>query len=163
MLIADFSPEEINQALSQMHSLKSPGPNGFGVSFCQHHWRTVGDRVRAAILDFLNEGSFNPLINETFIALIPKVANASSMSEYKPISLCNIMYKLIAKVLTNSLKLMLPSIISQHQSAFVPSRMITNNVLIAYEVLHSMNTRMKGKKGYMAVMLDMKKAYDRVE
>jgi len=149
-----FTEEDINLALSQMHPLKSPGPDGFGVSFYQHHWGTIGDQVRGSILNFLNGSPFNPMINETFIVLIPKGAKAVAVSDYRPISLCNVFYKLIAKVLANRLKMVLPSIISQHQSAFVPGRLITDNVLLAYEALHAMNTRMRGRKGYMAVKVD---------
>lgn len=163
MLSAKFKAEEIDQALAQMQPLKSPGPDGFGVSFFQYHWGTIGAKVRSDILAFLNGGSFDLMINETFITLIPKNSNASSVGEYRPISLCNILYKLIAKVLANRLKLVLPSIISKNQSAFVPGCLITDNVLVAYEALHSMNSRMRSKKGYTAVKFDMQKAYDRVE
>jgi hypothetical protein len=146
-----------------MHPLKSSRPDGFGVSFFQQHWGIIGDKVRMAILNFLNGGSFDPVINETFIMLIPKTPIASSVGEYRPISLCNVLYKLIAKVLANRLKTVLHPIISHNQSAFVPGRFITDNVLVAYEVLHSMHTRMRSKRGYMAVKLDMWKAYDWVE
>jgi hypothetical protein len=162
-LFVEFVAEEINQALAQIHPLKSPGPDGFGVSFYQHHWGIIRDQVRAATLHSLNGGTFDSAINETFIALIPKSPTASSISEYQPISLCNVLYKLIAKVLANRLKLTLPSIISHNQSVFVSGRLITDNVLVAYEALHSMNTRIRSKKGFMAVKLDMRKAYDRVE
>ena len=99
----------------------------------------------------------------TNIALIPKKKNPTSVTEFWPISFCNVAYKLISKVLANRLKKILPQIISPVQSAFLPGRLITDNVLAAYKTLHTMHTRMKGKKGFIAVKLDMSKAYDKVE
>jgi hypothetical protein len=163
MLCAVFTPEEVNHALAQMHPLKSPGPDGFGSCFFQKHWQVVGEEVRRSVLDFLNFEIFDPGINSTFITLVPKKSSASSVSDFRPISLCNVLYKLIAKVLANRLKKVLPSLISPAQSAFVPGRLITDNVLVAFEALHSMASRLRGRKGYMAVKLDMSKAYDRVE
>ena len=123
----------------------------------------MGDDVVSVVLDFLNNGNMLPEINHTNIVLIPKVKNPQKMSEFRPISLYNVIYKIISKVLANRLKQVLPDIISPTQSAFVPSRLITDNVLVAYETIHTMHVRKKGKKGSMALKLDISKAYDWVE
>ena len=131
--------------------------------FYQNLWHIIGDSVVLAVLDFLNNGNMLSDINNTNIVLIPKVQNPKSLSEFRPISLCNVIYKIISKVLANRLKQVLPQIISSTQSAFLPGRLITDNVLVAYETLHTMHARKNGKKGSMALKLDISKAYDRVE
>jgi hypothetical protein len=119
-LLKTFSMIEVDAALKQMHLLKSPGPDGMSACFYQNAWSTVRNEVCVAVLEFLNRGNFEASINETYITLIPKVKIPSRITEYRPISLCNVLYKLIAKVLANRLKKVLPHIISANQSAFVP-------------------------------------------
>ena len=123
----------------------------------------MGDSVIAAVMDYLHLGFMVLDINNNNIVLIPKVKQPKKMSNFQPISLCNVIYKIISKVLANRLKQILPSVISTTQSAFVPGRLITDNVLVAYELLHTMHSRKKGKKGSLALKLDISKAYDRVE
>jgi hypothetical protein len=146
-----------------MQPLKSPGPDGFSACFYQRSWSKVKNEVCNAILDFLNHDVFDIDVNATNIALIPKNNSHSNVTEFRPISLCNVVYKLISKVLANRLKKVLPFIISSTLSAFIPSRLITDNILVAFEALHTMDSRMKGREGFMALKLDMSKAYDRVE
>ena len=162
-LLKVFTRDEVDYAFKQMAPLKALGPDGFLAGFFQHHWGTIGAKITHAVLKVLNSSVMPSSLNLTYIALIPKVKNPSWVNEYKPISLCNVLYKLISKVLANSLKKILHSIISPTQSAFIPDRLITDNILVAYETLRTMHSQMKGKKGFMAVKLDMSKAYDRVE
>ena len=131
--------------------------------FFQNHWDIIGDEVCQAVLDILNSRIMLAHLNMTNIALIPKVKNPTCVTEFRPISLCNVLYKLVSKVLANRLKKIMFDIISPTQSAFIPGRLITDNILAAYETFHTMQTRLGGKKGFMVVKLDMSKAYDRVK
>jgi hypothetical protein len=101
--------------------------------------------------------------NETVVVLIPKVPNPEKLKDLRPISLCNVIYKIASKVLSNILKLILFEIISPNQSAFVPGRLITDNVLIAYELTHFVQQKKTSLDYFAALKLDMSKAYDRVE
>jgi hypothetical protein len=111
----------------------------------------------------LNGDDSSEEINKTFIVLIPKVQNPTFLSQYRPISLCNLVFKIASKVLANQLKQILPQIVSEEKSAFVSGRLITDNVIAAYECLHFMKNNRSKKNGHCALKLDMKKAYDRVE
>ena len=115
------------------------------------------------MLDFLNNGTAPLNFHETHIVLIPKVKSPTKVSEYRPISLSNVVYKLASKVLANRLKTFLPSLITENQSAFLSQRLITDNVLVAFEIMNSISQRRSGKTGSMALKLDMSKAFDRVE
>ena len=115
------------------------------------------------VLNVLNSNMSIADINKTNIALVPKVKHPTRMKEFRPISLSNVVYKLISKTLANWLKSILPQIISKNQSAFLSERLITNNVLVAFELMHYLDHKKEGKESFMAVKLDMSKAYDRVE
>jgi exonuclease III len=162
-LQAEFNSDEVYQALKQMYPTKAPGPDGMSAIFYQTYWDIVGPEVIQAILSILHSGYMLRKINYTHITLIPKVKNPENITDFRPISLCNVIYKIVSKVLANRMKKVLPFIISEAQSAFVPGRLITDNVLVAFEVMHSMSLKRKGKQGQMALKLDMSKAYDRVE
>ncbi|KAF5459673.1 hypothetical protein F2P56_019600 [Juglans regia] len=118
-----FMREEVEEALKMMGPLKSPGPHGFGACFFQSFWHIVGDDVCGAVLQFLNGGTMVSSLNYTYIALIPKVSDPKNVNEFRPISLCNVMYKLAAKTLANRLKKVMDVIISKNQSAFILGRL----------------------------------------
>ena len=131
-----FEASEVQVALKQMEAGTAPGPNGFPPLFYKQYWNKVGQEVTNAVLAVLNSGMIPPQLNHTFLTLIPKIHSPRKVTDFRPISLSNVLYKLIAKVLANRQKPLLPNIISEHQSAFVPGRLITDNILIAHETLH---------------------------
>uniref|UniRef100_A0A2N9GDB5 Reverse transcriptase domain-containing protein n=1 Tax=Fagus sylvatica TaxID=28930 RepID=A0A2N9GDB5_FAGSY len=162
-LVKEFTSAEVEVALKQMAPLKAPGPDGLPPLFYQQYWHLIGQDVSSAVLTCLNSGKILKAINHTYITLIPKVQNPEEVVEFRPISLCNVIYKIISKILANRLKIILPHIVSESQSAFIPGRLITDNILVAFETLHHMQHQKTGKTGSMALKLDMSKAYDRVE
>ncbi|XP_030930869.1 uncharacterized protein LOC115956706 [Quercus lobata] len=162
-LTENFQPWEVELALKQMAPLKAPGPDGMLPLFYQNFWDLVRGDVIHDVLGFLNSGSLPNSLNHTFITLIPKIKNPEFVTQYRPISLCNVLYKIFSKVLANRLKRVLPNISSEHQSAFLKGRLITDNILVAFETLHYMKNHNSGSSGYTVLKLDMSKAYDRME
>uniref|UniRef100_A0A803P924 Reverse transcriptase domain-containing protein n=1 Tax=Cannabis sativa TaxID=3483 RepID=A0A803P924_CANSA len=162
-LLEMVSEEEVRNALFQMHPDKSPGPDGMTPAFYQKHWNIVRADVIHFVREFFNSGQFPESINDTHIVLIPKKKNPSQMGDLRPISLCNVLYKIASKVVANRMKNVLNYAISETQSAFVSGRLISDNIMVAFEVMHYLKRKTNGRKGYMALKLDMSKAYDRVE
>ena len=158
-----FTAEEIADALAQMCPTKAPGPDGFPAAFYQKHWSSVKEVVVKTCLHILNEGGYLAPINHTYIALIPKVQKPRKANEFRPVSLCNVIYRIIAKTMANRLKHILNDNISPTQGAFVPNRLITDNIIIGYECLNKIRQSRSKRKGLVALKLDINKVYDRVE
>ena len=163
MLLEEFTQDEVKKALFQMNPTKAPGPDGMNPLFFKKYWHFVGTDVSEAVLDCINSGKFLQSINFTHITLIPKKKNLELMSHFRPISLCNVIFKLVSKVLANRLKRILGRIISDCQNAFVAKRVITDNIRISFEILHYMKSKRQGNIAHMALKLDISKAYDRME
>jgi len=106
--------------------------------FFQKFWDSIGNDVSSAMLPILNGHPIPPKLNHTFVALIPKKPRPEHISEYRSISLCNMVYKLVTKVVANRLKPLLHSIISDTQGAFAQGSLISDNILIAFEIMHAM-------------------------
>ncbi|XP_062100071.1 uncharacterized protein LOC133805941 [Humulus lupulus] len=163
LMVRPIDDDEVKSALFQMHPDKSPGPDGMTPGFYQRFWPIVGSDVVKVVQDFWSTETFDDKLPFTNIVLVPKKKRPLSMLDLRPISLCNVLYKILSKVLANRLKLVIDCIISEAQSAFIPGRLITDNIMISYEIMHYMKRKTKGKQGFMALKLDMSKAYDRVE
>lgn len=162
-LLADFTANEIEEALFSMKPLSAPERDGFSTHFYQKHWPIIGEKVCKYVLSVLNNLWSLDTINGTFISLIPKIKEAKKVRDYRSISLCNVLYKIVAKVLVDRLKPTLSKIISLTQSAFVLGRYITDNILIVYETLHSLSNRCKGHDRFTAIKLDISKSHVRFE
>ncbi|KAL9666794.1 hypothetical protein QQ045_001135 [Rhodiola kirilowii] len=160
---APFTATEIQEATFQLGSTKAPGLDGFSALFYQKSWEIVKGEVLHFALNFLNGGELDPEVNETLITLVPKVKNPVCFNDFRPISLVNVAMKIITKAMANRIKKVLGLLISVSQSAFVPGRLISDNILLAHELMHFIKTRQKGGAEYCSIKLDMRKAYDRVD
>lgn len=110
-------------------------------------------------MEIFNRAKIPHKVNTTLLVLIPKVDHPTSLKMFRPISLCSVAYKTVTKIIANCLKVLLPDLIGPHQTRFVPSRHIIDNIIIAQEMIHSMR-RKNGNKGFMAIKVDLEKAYD---
>lgn len=162
-LMAAVTDSEIKLAAFQMGGLKAPGPDGFTGNFYQSSWSIVGADVCRFVRNFFENDVDLQNLNCTNLVFIPKVEGATSVNQFRPISLCNFSYKIISKVIVNRMKGLLLRFISENQRAFVPGRLIQDNIFIAHEAYHHLRTKKKGKNYEMAVKVDMNKAYDRLE
>jgi hypothetical protein len=162
-LTAPFTADDVKKAAFSIGDYKAPGPDGLHAVFYKKFWSVCGEEITQEVLHAMNTGMIPEGWNDTTVVLIPKVDNPELITQFWPISLCNVIYKIISKMLALRLKVILPEVISPMQSAFVPGRLITDNLLVAYESVHCIKNKISGSNGYCAVKLDMHKAYDRVE
>lgn len=121
--------------------------DGMPSLFYKQYWDICGNDVIREVQNFLEGGNMPERWKETMVILIPKVSSPEKLKDLRLINLCNVIYKVALKVLANYLKLILPEIICQNQSAFVLGRLIINNVLIAYKLMHYMQNKKRGSDG----------------
>ncbi|KAL0295750.1 UNVERIFIED_CONTAM: hypothetical protein Sangu_3186100 [Sesamum angustifolium] len=140
---------------------KAPGPDGYSSGFYKAAWPVIGDEVVKAILEFFTTGRLLKQVNTTLLALIPKIRVPNMVSDFRPISCCNVLYKVITKIIVQRLRLVLDAMISPSQNAFVPGRSIGDNILLAQEMFTGYNRQGLPKR--CALKIDLRKAYDTVE
>ncbi|KAK3204424.1 hypothetical protein Dsin_018470 [Dipteronia sinensis] len=155
-----FSIEEVWEAVCNCDGNKALGSDGLNLNFIKAHWGVIKDDVMRFFHGFYEEGFIIKDLNITFIALIPKCARLETMQDFRPISLVGCMYKILAKVLANRVKMVMDLIIGETQMAFVRNRQILDSFVIAGEIIHKWSLE---EEGGLLVKLDFEKAYDSVD
>uniref|UniRef100_A0A803PAD0 Reverse transcriptase domain-containing protein n=1 Tax=Cannabis sativa TaxID=3483 RepID=A0A803PAD0_CANSA len=139
--------EEIKEVVFKLHLLKAPGLDGFPGIFYRKYWHTVGPQLSDMVREFFATGVLDKKINHSFICLIRKTSQASKFDHFRPISLCNFSYKVIYRILTDRLKVVIDRVISPCQSAFMPGHWIAEASILAQKVLHAIKTPFIPKRG----------------
>ncbi|KAJ9561654.1 hypothetical protein OSB04_006814 [Centaurea solstitialis] len=159
-MIRAITDEEIKGALFQIGNDKAPGPDGFSAKFFKSAWEVIGGDVLLAIHNFFYRSRLPKELNHTLLCLLPKSLNATSVTDFRPIACCTVLYKCIAKVLVNRMKPFLDGIIGNYQSAFIPGRKISDNILMAHELVKGYHLNSGPPR--CAFKIDLRKAYDMV-
>ncbi|GKV32054.1 hypothetical protein SLEP1_g40687 [Rubroshorea leprosula] len=158
-LVGAFSEEEIDAAVRDCDSSKAPGPDGFNFGFVKNVWELIRVDVIRFLHEFHKNGKLVRGLNTSFIVLVPKVDNPQKIEEYRPISLIGVMYKILAKLLANRLKVVLDGIVGEQQMAFIRGRQLMDGVVVANEVIDDVK---KKRKETFLFKIDFEKAFDKV-
>ena len=136
LLTCEFSRADVKRVLMSIPNDKAPGLDGYNNCFFKNTGDILGDEVSDAVLDFFRTWQLLKSVNVTTITLIPKVKNPASVSDYRPIACCSVIYKCITKLLCEQLRLVLPSLVANTQGAFVPGRsIILHNILFCQDLV----------------------------
>eukprot|EP00253_Pinus_taeda_P001635 PITA_01635 len=157
-LSREVSLEEVEEVVKEMPNDKASGLDGFTINFYKACWEIVKLEVWEVVEESRRSASILKSLNSTFLALIPKEEEDTTPTKFRPIGLCNVLYKIISKVIANRLKPILPGLISEEQSGYVEGRQILDNILLAQEMVHTLQSR---KVAGMMMQLDLSKAYDK--
>ena len=160
-LMSTVTNKEVRRTIFRMSPFNAPEVDGFHAGFYLAQWSTIGISLCSFIKNIFNSNHITAEINRTLLVLIPKVDHPTSLKMFRPISLCTISYKMVMKIIANKLQALLPYLIGPQQTSFVSGRHITENIVIAQEVIHTMKKKV-GVKRIMAVKVDLEKAYDRL-
>lgn len=134
-MIRPVSCKEIKDTIFSIGDNKYPGPDGFTSAFFKAGWEIIGKEVCEAVQDFFVLGILLKELNNTVISLLPKVSTPNFITDYRPISCCNVLYKCISKILAYRMQEGLKEIVSENQSAFIPGRRISDNILLTQEIM----------------------------
>ncbi|GKV46692.1 hypothetical protein SLEP1_g53669 [Rubroshorea leprosula] len=160
MLEAEFTNEEIKEAVFSCASDKAPGPDGFNFHFIKSVWSTIEGDITNFIKEFHKYGRLVRGINASYITLVPKKKNPTTLKEYRLVSMVGSLYKILAKVLANRLRKVIGKVISMTQSAFLEGRQLIDSVLALNELVHDLKRR---KEMGILFKVDFEKAFDSVD
>ncbi|GJT38259.1 RNA-directed DNA polymerase, eukaryota, reverse transcriptase zinc-binding domain protein [Tanacetum coccineum] len=149
--------EEVKADLFDICDNKAPGPDGYTTKFYKKAWLIVGRDVCNAVKEFFRKGRMLGKVNATLITLVPKSSTPKIVFDYRPIACCNVLYKIISKILTNRIKNVLCKLVDPSQSAFIPCRQITDNILLVQELLKGYNRKNGARR--VALKIDIQKSY----
>lgn len=158
----EVTMEEIKHAMWSLKIFKALGLDGLHVGFYQIFRLIVSSSVIDEVKKVFVSKKIPEVFNRTHIALIPKIQGPKTLGNYRLISLYNTVYKIVTKIIVARLRPLLGKLISPLQTAFVPGRKGVDNAIIAQEIIYTLG-RKKGRVGYMALKIDLEKAYDKFE
>jgi hypothetical protein len=153
---------EVQAIIKEMKINATPGPDGLNAAFYKSTWSWIQDDVLKVVTEFYSCKSLHKDINQTYITFIPKKAQPTIPQDFRPISLSNVIYKIISKSLANRLKPHLPTCIHQGQSYFVSGHNISSNIIITQEIIHSFRLKSWNSQAFI-LKIDLAKAFDRLE
>lgn len=160
MLVRDITENEIKEVVFSMLDNKSSGPDGYTSEFFKTSWAIIHSDFVVGIQSFFQKGFLPKGINSTILALIPKRDGVREMKDYRPISCCNVIYKVISKILANRMRLILPTIIAANQSAFLKDRLLIENILLAMGLVKDYHKDTISSR--CAIKIDISKAFDSI-
>ncbi|XP_031130731.1 uncharacterized protein LOC116032362 [Ipomoea triloba] len=149
--------EEVKKAVFGMKKYGSPGPDGIPAIFYQHFWGEVGPTLTNMVNLALETSTVDKSLLRAYMTLIPKKDTPETAADFRPITLLNVAFKVISKVLVNRMRPIMCKLIGPHQNSFLPGRSTLDNVILTQEIIHNMHKK-KGRKGLMAVKIDLQKA-----
>lgn len=154
----DFTASEIREEFFNLPNNKCSGPDGYSSEFFKSCWKIIGPEISQAVMEFFSSGSLLKQWNATTLVLIPKITNDATTSDFRPISCLNTIFRVVSKMLARRLQTILPRVISQSQSAFMPGRLLAENVLLATVLVQEYNTASSLPRAMLKVYLC--KAFD---
>lgn len=150
LLVQNLTQVEIQQALRSLGPFKAVGPDGFHAKIIQDNWQAFGPAITNEAQNFFEIGVMRSDVARSNLVLIPKSDEAITVGQFRPISVCNITYKLISKILTLRMKPFIHSLVSGSQCAFILSRDISENIILFREILHTFKQKKIQEQGVLS-------------